>query len=90
VSARSIFTIERVVRHKPCSKMTSSRALDADEEIATMAMKIKILENIQTVNSFWPNRSTNAKGICSSGERVRPARGARRPVERIVHTSCSA
>jgi hypothetical protein len=41
--------------------MTSSGALAAGEEIATVAMKIKILENIQTAKSFWPNRAANAK-----------------------------
>jgi hypothetical protein len=41
--------------------MTSSGALAAGKEIAMVAMKIKILENIQTVKSFWPNRAANAK-----------------------------
>jgi hypothetical protein len=61
VSARSIFAIEWLVRQRPWSRITSSGALKAGEEIATVTMKIKILENIQTVKSFWPNRASNAK-----------------------------
>ena len=57
------FAIERLVRQSPCSKTTSSGAFNAGEEIATAAMKIKILENIQTVKLFWRNRTTNAKRI---------------------------
>jgi hypothetical protein len=49
------------VRQRPWIKITSSGALKADEEIATMAIKIKILENIRTVKSFGPNRMSNAK-----------------------------
>jgi hypothetical protein len=49
------------VRQRPWSRITSSGALKAGDVIATVAMKIKILENIQTVKSFWPNRLANAK-----------------------------
>jgi hypothetical protein len=37
----------------------SSGAPNAGDEVATMAMKIKILKNIQTVKSFWLNRTVN-------------------------------
>jgi hypothetical protein len=39
----------------------SSVVPNAGDEVVTMAMKIKILENIQTVKPFWLNRTTNAK-----------------------------
>jgi hypothetical protein len=41
--------------------MTSSGALKAGKEIATVAMKIMILKIIQTVKPFWLNRTANAK-----------------------------
>jgi hypothetical protein len=61
VSARSIFAIEWLVRQRPCSKITVSGAPNAGDEVATMAMKIKILENIQAVYLFWLNLTPNAK-----------------------------
>jgi hypothetical protein len=79
VSARSIFAIERLVRQRPWSRITSSGALKAGEEIATVAMKIKILKNIQTVKPFWLNRTANAKQSWFSkskkpGKTARPLR----------------
>ncbi|HXR04778.1 MAG TPA: hypothetical protein VN836_08740 [Verrucomicrobiae bacterium] len=52
VNTRSIFAIERGVRHRPCNKIASSGALNAGKAIATVAAKIKILAIIQTAASF--------------------------------------